>query len=1116
MKSFIECLPLEDMMASIESHPLEDMSTTDELRQTVTNFFDCTDGLAKLPYKLWRIWHPCSDALPAWLHSCDVYHIAKQRFPPLHHVLHVPASNAIETSLISSVHALYHSIAAECADDSLVCSKLLSTCHTLVVAYPDDTATTRKAVAAISFVLHHPTVVIMYVGVDEEFRAGGLGILLLLLAGKCCIPPLQKVVTCAMMVRVHTEGHSEARRFFENRGFKLSTVTSANRGMPRSVAEIVNSTPWMKPHVMNDTNDNAVDADAADVDADVNAPSEWLWLELPAYCKLRQGAALSNSYALLPPGCVKAFIPSNQIDQACFCALVSHTMTNAQVNWCVNGLLLWDQDCFKDSLASSQDAPVCWHYPCQLSWRERLQLRGQCPLTPAVMMLLLSCMMRNATMPLWQEHMFIVSPIVLRHAHRMQTLFQQYLQTTAALERDDNTAPHFHAVLDTDKFLSHAAVVMAYIREQAAFLARPSVCAVCQEVDGNWTCLMMLNTSHYQSKTQPQHGAPVCGFVYFDPCAEGAEYDAASIHPSNPTLFIMTMAKALQSTTMASSNLDMPFNDMKSFQTWYASSPHKFGNGISSHAASWFNGNDSFVQIQLPVNYPLRCDVVNAAFQSGWMCLLFVVDWCVMVGTQRFEWQHKGNVKPVMPKDGLWRFPIPKTFGMGQFLRKKVGLQLRRSPASRKTTSSTTAYLPIASDVEALCVQSIIALCDRLMFFSGRSTECVRQQPYYTKYLKPPAHATNNFVNKMKENTIIVDQSGFGNWTSQLQQSNADNAANMLLSLSSGNQSAETISEHDDAKPPAITIIAVEQSGTTDLKSKDNKQHKAKRSNSSNSVQDNRNAAEHQHAVESENDVNNDGKNNNDDENVDDSNAEDGKHDNHRDAENSDVYDQDAKNSAKANSDAEGSNDDDSNTANSDEDNRNAANDNDGTNNDDDIIDDSDVEDSNDDNNRDAASSDVYDQEAENSDNHNSDADDSFDDDGKAEDCEDSRGHANVSDNDDSKKEENAEYNSDAEKSDDDDEHSEDSNDANNNSGSSVDTNNDATTDFAEEVPAVNMGQLAPITGAIGMQRKRRRGATRLPASKSIKLTPEELEYHAQKLRELHQQMSTAWWFNKA
>ncbi|KAI2512431.1 hypothetical protein MHU86_1884 [Fragilaria crotonensis] len=805
---------------------LEDMSTTDELRQTVTNFFDCTDGLAKLPYKLWRIWHPCSDALPAWLHSCDVYHIAKQRFPPLHHVLHVPASNAIETSLISSVHALYHSIAAECADDSLVCSKLLSTCHTLVVAYPDDTATTRKAVAAISFVLHHPTVVIMYVGVDEEFRAGGLGILLLLLAGKCCIPPLQKVVTCAMMVRVHTEGHTEARRFFENRGFKLSTVTSANRGMPRSVAEIVNSTPWMKPHVMNDTNDNAADADAdadaADVDADVNAPSEWLWLELPAYCKLRQGAALSNSYALLPPGCVKAFIPSNQIDQACFCALVSHTMTNAQVNWCVNGLLLWDQDCFKDSLASSQDAPVCWHYPCQLSWRERLQLRGQCPLTPAVMMLLLSCMMRNATMPLAGTHVYCFTNCFAActpHANIVSTV----LQTTAALQRDDNTAPHFHAVLDTDKFLS-AAVVMAYIREQAAFLARPSVCAVCQEVDGNWTCLMMLNTSHYQSKTQPQHGAPVCGFVYFDPCAEGAEYDAASIHPSNPTLFIMTMAKALQSTTTASSNLDMPFNDMKSFQTWYASSPHKFGNGISSHATSWFNGNDSFVQIQLPVNYPLRCDVVNAAFQSGWMCLLFVVD-------------------------------------------------------------------------------------------------C-----------------------------------------------------------------AETISEHDDAKPPAITIIAVEQSGTTDLKSKDNKQHKAKRSKSSNSVQDNRNAAEHQHAVESENDVNNDGKNNNDDENVDDSNAEDGKHDNNRDAENSDAYDQDAKNSAKANSDAEGSNDDDSNTANSDEDNRNAANDNDGTNNDDDIIDDSDVEDSNDDNNRDEASSDVYDQEAENSDKHNSDADDSFDDDSKAKD----------------------------------------------------------------------------------------------------------------------------------
>ena len=314
-------------------------------------------------------------------------------------MLRVPATDSMETPLVASVHELYHAIANECTDDSPACCDLLSVCHTLVMVHSgpntDGTATTMKALAAISFVLRHPTVVIMFVGVDAEFRAGGFGNLLLLLAGKCCIPPVEAVVNQAMVVRVHTDGHAEARLFFERRGFQPSDVTAfaATRWgkMPTLAADIVPHVSWMQPYVMLDINDGA------------DVPLDWIWLELLKYAQLNRGASWSNCYALLPPACLNASCASPSIIKpACFCALAPNTLSNAHFNWCVKGLLLWDQDCFHEGSASSQDTSIDWHLPCQLSWRERLLFKGQHPVSPAVMTLLLSCMMRSASVPLWQ------------------------------------------------------------------------------------------------------------------------------------------------------------------------------------------------------------------------------------------------------------------------------------------------------------------------------------------------------------------------------------------------------------------------------------------------------------------------------------------------------------------------------------------------------------------------------------------------------------------------------------------------------------------------------------------------------------------------------------------
>ena len=131
----IDCLPLTDLSeAGFSARFVEDNQFT------VSTFFNCTSGIAKLPSELWRIWHPCdTNAMPAWLSNCNVFHMAKQQLPVAPVQLHVPTDLAFEQSLISAVQELYHAIAEDCQDNSTACLALLGVCHTLVVMHDTDT-----------------------------------------------------------------------------------------------------------------------------------------------------------------------------------------------------------------------------------------------------------------------------------------------------------------------------------------------------------------------------------------------------------------------------------------------------------------------------------------------------------------------------------------------------------------------------------------------------------------------------------------------------------------------------------------------------------------------------------------------------------------------------------------------------------------------------------------------------------------------------------------------------------------------------------------------------------------------------------------------------------------
>jgi hypothetical protein len=98
----------------------------------------------------------------------------------------------------------------------------------------------------------------------------------------------------------------------------------------------------------------------------------------------------------------------------------------------------------------------------------------------------------------------------------------------------------YHDVIDNACCMEHLAMMSEYIFQKPTLFAKPFVVALTQEIDGNWSFLGLIHPHERQTQAQqpPQRNADVCGFQYFDPCADNAEFNAASIHPSTPTMFL--------------------------------------------------------------------------------------------------------------------------------------------------------------------------------------------------------------------------------------------------------------------------------------------------------------------------------------------------------------------------------------------------------------------------------------------------------------------------------------------------------------------------------------------------------------------------------------------------
>ena len=171
------------------------------------------------------------------------------------------------------------------------------------------------------------------------------------------------------------------------------------------------------------------------------------------------------------------------------------------------------------------------------------------------------------------------------------------------------------------------------------------------------------------------------------------------------------------------------------------------------------------------------------------MCLLFVYDWCLTASAHSFQWQSSGSVKPVVPTNDCWHFPIPSLLGVGQHLRQQFNFKSRRRPAKQlQNNPGQSSYLPLPAVVLTQLFQSLVVLCDRLMYFSGRSAEAVQSDPSYVNNLAPTPDGIVPCAELIITNALIPDQSGFANWTPAMVSFSADTEGYATTAVENYNQ----------------------------------------------------------------------------------------------------------------------------------------------------------------------------------------------------------------------------------------------------------------------------------------------------------------------------------------
>ena len=729
----------EAKLTRISSSPLEDLlPAEDDLRSTMKDFFD--DRLAEsveINFNLCKLWHPRFQFgdfyhVPEWLEEYRVVHFTKN-------------ANA---TLKNAVHALYH-VELDNADDRLQMGKALSVGETFSIIRKEGSIEegccqmSTIAVAAVTFAQIGSAAVVLFLAVDDSYRKAGFGSQLLMLLGKCLLHRGRKGINLYLLA--NQEANPLAWSFYTGRGFKVFE----NEFSP----------------VICDffTNQNAPELLHRGVDSGLQ------WLLLQGFEKrFRLGpTSIAKSPLLFYPNPKWRSQGLLATDTTVY-ARFPGNLSLAECNDCGKGLYLLELGpVFLHQSATNEDraAPVGIFQGLPkdqfiVSWASRTKLTTGVTVRNAPISMMLGWIQRDGRAKLWRERITLVPTCIMLPLWNMHFLVLRYLQACMYKDEafDDMKEATFHSLIDNGRFLAYSKDVVNFVLANPDLFRKPYIAMFGENLTMDWTCFIAVNAGTIgQVPEAYQEGQKVCGFIHYDCNADDHCFTSMPVDGDDPYLFFLTLAHHLLANP---DHEGSRWSNVTEFMDFFNKAQHSFGEPYqeSLNERSSFAGDHSFVQLALPVKYPLRLNP-TMEHMSKLAAILFFFDFCASVANTRdFIWHPTDGIstKPL----NMFVFAIPGAFKIGDTLQCHVSVS--KATLNRKDIGYRSKFATPSKRLVNTFFSSVIVLVDRIAasVYGEQRTSRVE----YKRFLVNRRNSCPDLTSLPSPGTRFTDRSHVFNW----------------------------------------------------------------------------------------------------------------------------------------------------------------------------------------------------------------------------------------------------------------------------------------------------------------------------------------------------------------
>ena len=676
---------------------------------SIANLFDEV-APAIVDFDLCKMWHPrfCFSefTIPPWLMKYKIAHFKAHR------------------TWTRTVHKLYHEV-LDNETDRLMMSKALDAGESFAILRPASTNNKNRidpvAVAAITFANIGRKVIVLLLAADERHRDSGFGTQLLKLAGQYFLH--RGLHNISLFLLANQKNNVKAWSFYTRRGFQLSS------------GDIVETIPEFVDHP---TLGQFIHVDDGEQ------------LQLLCLKSLEHDFIFGTSTVAKAPTLflLNPLRPMHgEVEDPMIYARFPGDLSLSQCNHCGKDLdLLHHAEVFQENGGTTAKSCVgiSEGFPKSqflVSWRSRTEITTGVTILNPIISMLLAWIQRDGRAWIWMERVTLVPPCVMMPLWNLHFLFQRFLQARMYVDEDfvDIRNATFHPEFDEERFMEHLQVVLDYIVGNGDELFdKPYLVMFGENLNMDWTCFISVNARAIRCVPADDEydytlGDEVCGFINYDPNAEDDVFQCTPLHGDDPYLFFLTLTHHVLT---ADSDVRLSFNSMDDFLIFFNQAPISFGERYqeSLNERTTFNGNHFFVQLALPLKYPLRL-TLRMEHLSKLAAILFFIDFCVSVAIKHdFRWGNKGDAAVInkpLAESHKFVFRIPSAFPFGNFLRQH--LSVSKATLHRKDPSFRSKFGSSSRRIINTCLSSMIVLIDRIACSGDGERRISRME--YKKFL---------------------------------------------------------------------------------------------------------------------------------------------------------------------------------------------------------------------------------------------------------------------------------------------------------------------------------------------------------------------------------------------